>query len=111
MSIFTAQTLGQSPRWCRNSQLWGDRDLRPCGSRAVGALPEESDNKNPAAVAPLAAAVGLRILRDMALETRKSGTLPEAYGPAQKAQSSESRTQPKSTRTMALRGRANKRTA
>ena len=40
MSIFTTQTLGQSRRWCTSCRVWADRDLRPSGSRAVGARPE-----------------------------------------------------------------------
>jgi hypothetical protein len=69
------------------------------------------DNKNPAALARLAGAVVLRILHGTVLETRKGGTLPEACGPVQKAQSSKFRALTKSTLTAALRGRANKRKA
>jgi hypothetical protein len=47
----------------------------------------------------------------MVLETRKTGTLLEVYGLAQKGQSSESRTLTKSTLTAALRSLANKRKA
>src|ERR1700692_1430439 len=111
MSIFTTQTLGQSPRWGRNLQVWGDHDSRPCGSRAVGALPEESGNKNPVALAPLAGAVVRRILHDMVLETRKTGRLLEVYGPARMTLSSECWTLPKSSRTAVLRSRANIRKA
>jgi len=44
-------------------------------------------------------------------ETRKTGTPLEAYGPVQKAQSSESRALTKLTLRAALRSRANKRKA
>jgi len=38
--IMTNQTIWRSRRWCRNCSVWANRDLRPCGSRVVGARPE-----------------------------------------------------------------------
>ena len=39
ISFVTNQTTWRSRRWCRNCSAWANRDLWPCGSRAVGARP------------------------------------------------------------------------
>src|SRR5439155_16440575 len=83
------QPSWRSRRWCRNCSAWASRDLQPCGSRALGARPERSDNRSQAVVVHLASAAVRHIRRGTTHGTRTDCRFEEVSVPARRVLSSE----------------------